>query len=51
MVKDQAFLDEAKKRNLSITHRDAAEVQKLAERIVDASPEFIAKVKKAVGAD
>jgi tripartite-type tricarboxylate transporter receptor subunit TctC len=51
MIKDQAFLDEAKKRNLSITHRDAAEVQRLAERIVDASPEFIGKVKKAVGAD
>ncbi len=51
MMVDPAFLEDAKKRNLSITHRDAAEVQRLAERIVDASPEFIAKVKKAVGAD
>lgn len=51
MMKDPAFLEEAKKRNLSITHRDAGEVQRLTERIVDASPDFIAKVKKAVGAD
>ena len=50
-MKDQAFLEEAKKRNLSITHRTADEVQKLTDRIVDASPDFIAKVKKAVGAD
>ena len=51
MMKDEAFLAEAKKRNLSITPRDAKEVQALAARIVDASPEFIAKVKAAVGGD
>jgi len=51
MVKDDAFLEEAKRRSLSITPRNAQEVQALAEKIVDSSPEFIAKVKKAVGAE
>ena len=51
MVKDQAFLEEAAKRNLSITPRSAQEVQALAERIVSASPEFIAKVKQASGGE
>ncbi len=51
MIKDPAFLEDARKRNLSITPRSAAEVQRLAELIVDASPEFITRVKKAVGAD
>ena len=51
MMKDPAFLEEAAKRNLSITPRSAQEVQKLAERIVDASPEFIAKVKQASGGE
>jgi hypothetical protein len=51
MVKDDAFLADAKKRNLSITPRTAREVQALATKIVDASPDFIAKVKAAVGAD
>ena len=50
-MKDPAFLEEAAKRNLSITPRSAQEVQKLAERIVDASPEFIAKVKQASGGE
>ncbi len=50
MMKDPAFLEEAAKRNLSITPRTAQEVQTLTEKMVDASPEFIAKVKKAVGA-
>ncbi len=51
MVKDEAFLAEAKKRNLAIGPREAKEVQMLAAKIVDVSPEFIAKVKAAVGAD
>ncbi|MDB5509150.1 MAG: efflux transporter protein [Hyphomicrobiales bacterium] len=50
MVKDPAFLEEAKKRNLAIGPRSAAEVQALTEKIVDASPEFITRVKAAVGA-
>jgi hypothetical protein len=44
-------LEEAAKRNLSITPRSAKEVQALAERIVSASPEFIAKVKQASGGE
>ena len=51
MMKDPAFLEEAGKRNLSITPRSAQEVQALAERIVSASPEFIAKVKQASGGE
>ena len=51
MMKDPAFLEEAARRNLSITPRSAQEVQKLAERIVDASPDFIAKVKQASGGE
>jgi tripartite-type tricarboxylate transporter receptor subunit TctC len=51
MMKDHAFLEEAARRNLSITPRSAQEVQALAERIVGASPEFIAKVKQASGGE
>ena len=51
MLKDPVFLEEAAKRNLSITPRSAQEVQALAERIVSASPEFIAKVKQASGGE
>ena len=51
MLGDPVFLEEAAKRNLSITPRSADEVQKLAERIVDASPEFIARVKQASGGE
>jgi tripartite-type tricarboxylate transporter receptor subunit TctC len=51
MMKDPAFLEEAARRNLSITPRSAQEVQALAERIVGASPEFIAKVKQASGGE
>jgi len=49
MMKDPAFLDEARKRNLAISPRDWKEVTALTEKIVSASPEFVAKVKKAVG--
>ena len=51
LMADPVFLEEAAKRNLSITPRSAEEVQRLAERIVNASPEFIAKVKKEVGGE
>jgi tripartite-type tricarboxylate transporter receptor subunit TctC len=50
MMKDPAFLQEAEKRNLAIAPRTAKEVEELTERIVSVSPEFVAKVKKAVGA-
>lgn len=49
MMKDPAFLQEAEKRNLAISARNWKEVTELTERIVSASPEFVAKVKKAVG--
>ena len=49
MMKDPAFLEEARKRNLAISPRDWKEVTALTEKIVSASPEFVAKVKKAVG--
>ena len=45
-----AFLDEARKRSLAISPRDWKEGTALTEKIVSASPEFVAKVKKAVGA-
>ena len=51
MLRDPVFLEEAAKRNLSITPRSAQEVQALAERIVSASPEFITKVKQASGGE
>lgn len=50
MMKDPAFLAEAEQRKLSITPRTASEVQALTDKMVAASPEFIEKVKKAVGA-
>lgn len=50
MMKDPAFLEEAEKRNLAISPRAAKEVTALTEKIVSASPDFVAKVKKAVGA-
>ena len=49
MVKDPAFLEEARKRSLAISPRDWKEVTALTEKIVGASPDFVAKVKKAVG--
>jgi tripartite-type tricarboxylate transporter receptor subunit TctC len=51
MMRDKAFLEEAEKRNLSITPRNAAEIQALTDAMVKSSPEFIARVKKAVGAE
>lgn len=49
MMKDPAFLEEAEKRNLAISPRNWKEVSDLTDRIVNVSPEFVAKVKKAVG--
>lgn len=49
-LKDPAFLDEAKRRNLSIRYRDPAETLALVEKITKASPELVARVKKSVGA-
>ncbi len=50
MMKDPVFLADAKRRKLAISPRSHTEVAALAEKIVGASPEFVAKVAKAVGA-
>jgi tripartite-type tricarboxylate transporter receptor subunit TctC len=49
MMKDPAFLAEAEQRKLSILPRTAREVQVLTDKMAEASPEFIEKVKKVVG--
>lgn len=50
VLKDPAFLQEAGRRNLSIRYRDPAQTLALVEKITKASPDFVARVKKAVGA-
>jgi tripartite-type tricarboxylate transporter receptor subunit TctC len=49
LMQDKAFLAEAEKRKLSINPRNGAAVQALVDKIVTASPELVARVKKAVG--
>jgi tripartite-type tricarboxylate transporter receptor subunit TctC len=49
MVKDEAFLADAKKRGLAISPRNYKELNALTELIVTASPDFVAKVKKMIG--
>ncbi|CAN0311803.1 unnamed protein product, partial [Phaeothamnion confervicola] len=46
---DPEFLDEAAKRRLAIRFRTAAETEALVGKIVSASPDLVARVKKAVG--
>ncbi len=48
VMKDEAFIADAKKRHLSLRYRSAAEVQKLVEQITRASPDLIARTMKAV---
>lgn len=50
MMQDPEFLAEAKRRNLAMLHRTSKELDVLTAKIVNASPQFIAKVKKAVDA-
>jgi tripartite-type tricarboxylate transporter receptor subunit TctC len=50
-MKDPAFLAEAQKRKISISPRDAAATTALVERIAGASPDLVARVKKAIGLD
>ncbi|MBM3609329.1 MAG: hypothetical protein FJX29_12920, partial [Alphaproteobacteria bacterium] len=50
MMQNKEFLDEAQKRGLAMHHRTAKELDVLTAKIVNASPEFIAKVKKVVDA-
>jgi len=49
MVKDEAFLADAKKRGLAISPRNYKELNELTELIVTAPPEFVARVKKLIG--
>jgi len=49
LMTDQAFLADAKKRKLEIGPRDAAQVTALANKLTAASPDLIARVKKAIG--
>jgi len=49
MVKDEAFLADAKKRGLAISPRNYKELNELTELIVTARPEFVARVKKLIG--
>ena len=50
MLKDPVFLEEARRRSLAIRYRTPEETLALVEKITRASPEFVARVKKAVGA-
>ena len=47
-LSDAAFLEEAARRKLSIRFRSHAELEALADKIVSATPELVARVKKAV---
>jgi tripartite-type tricarboxylate transporter receptor subunit TctC len=49
LMQDEAFLADAKKRTLQINPHNAAWVTALVNRISSASPELIARVKKAIG--
>lgn len=47
-MKDKAFLEEAKRLGLDLAPMPAAEVQKIVDETVGASPDLIAKVKAAI---
>jgi tripartite-type tricarboxylate transporter receptor subunit TctC len=49
MMADAAFVEDAGKRRLAVRHRSAAEVDKLVDKIVSASPQLVERVKLAVG--
>ena len=49
LMQDKAFLAEAEKRKLSIDPYDAGKVHGMVNKIVSASPELVARVKKAIG--
>ena len=48
---DPKFLADASKRKLQINPHDAARTRLLVETIVSASPDLVARVKKAIGQD
>jgi tripartite-type tricarboxylate transporter receptor subunit TctC len=49
LMKDEAFLADAKKRKLDIDPRDAKQAHAMVDKIVGASPELVVRVKKAIG--
>ncbi len=49
LMKDEAFLADAKKRTLQINPYNAAQITALVNKITSASPELVARVKKAAG--
>lgn len=49
LMKDEAFLADAKKRKLEIGPRNAAQVHALVNKLASASPELVERVKKAIG--
>jgi tripartite-type tricarboxylate transporter receptor subunit TctC len=49
LMKDQAFLADAAKRKLDIDPRNAAQAHAMVDKIASASPQLIARVKKAIG--
>ncbi len=51
LMQDQAFRDDARKRKLDINPRNARETHALVDKIVSASPDLIARVRKAIGQD
>ncbi len=48
-MKDKALIEEAEKRKLALNYRSAAQTLALVEKITSASPDLIARTKKAVG--
>jgi tripartite-type tricarboxylate transporter receptor subunit TctC len=51
VMKDPAFLADAKKRNLDIDPHNAAHAHALVNKIANASPDLVARVKKTIGLD
>ena len=51
LMKDQAFLADAQKRSIDIDPRNAAHAHALVNKITSASPDLVARVKKAIGQD
>jgi tripartite-type tricarboxylate transporter receptor subunit TctC len=51
LMADQDFLAEAKKRNLDIQPRNAAQASALVDKIISAGPDLVARVKKMTGQD
>jgi len=49
LMHDKAFLADAAKRKLDIDPRNAREAQAMVDKIAAASPELVARVKKAIG--